>query len=181
MLILVTITAAVLAFEEGRDDGPTPAAPAELSVLEVPSSEPGLLLAQPHLWLDADERVPQGEGDPAPAAGDGAVDEPGSPRPAPPPAAGPPATDVAALICSMAWPCHEALAVAWCESNHQPGAISPDGANVGLMQINLIHYRRVGAESRAAAVGPLLDAATNLRVAFAIWSDQGWAPWSCRP
>jgi hypothetical protein len=85
------------------------------------------------------------------------------------------------LICSYPWPCSEALAVAWCESNHRPNAVSPDGANIGLFQVNVIHKGRVNATTTELAAILLLDPETNVRVAYAIWADQGWGPWSCKP
>jgi hypothetical protein len=58
---------------------------------------------------------------------------------------------------------------------------------VGLLQINLVHWQRVSAfvgvpfRLREEALPYLLDPEVNVRVAYAIWSDQGWAPWSCKP
>ena len=84
---------------------------------------------------------------------------------------------IRALICSYPWPCAEALEVAWCESRFEPNAVSPDGQNFGLFQVNLVHLGRVGGDRTS-----LLDAATNVRVAYAIWRDNaGWGPWACRP
>lgn len=84
---------------------------------------------------------------------------------------------IEALICSASWPCAEALAVAWCESRLDPRAVSGDGANIGLFQINIVHRARVDGD-----VSRLLDAATNVRVAYDIWIDNGgWGPWSCKP
>lgn len=80
------------------------------------------------------------------------------------------------LICSYGWPCEEALAVARCESGLQPGVASPDGANLGLFQINVVHSARVGGDLQS-----LYDPAINTSVAYAIWLDQGWGPWSCKP
>lgn len=85
---------------------------------------------------------------------------------------------VEAVICSVPWPCSEALSVAWCESRYIATAVSPDGANWGLLQVNLVHLWRVGGNAYA-----LLDAETNVRVAYAIYQDAGysWRPWSCKP
>ena len=88
--------------------------------------------------------------------------------------------DVRALICAYDWPCDEALRVVYgptpaCphgESGGDPSAISPDGRNVGLFEINLVH---------GYTVAQLLDPPTNIRVAYAIWREQGWSPWSCKP
>jgi len=53
-----------------------------------------------------------------------------------------------------------------------PLAVSPDGRNYGLFQINLVH---------GYAPQDLLDPAFNVRVAYALYQDQGWAPWACWP
>lgn len=95
--------------------------------------------------------------------------------PLPPP---PVALDIPALICSVPWPCDQALLVVygptprcrWGESGGDPDAVSPDGENLGLFQLNRVH----GGDE-------LLDPATNVAVAYQLWLDQGWAPWSCRP
>ena len=100
------------------------------------------------------------------------------------------AAEVEALICAMDWPCAEALAVVYgptppnreapygCpngESGGNPRAVG--GTSRGLFQINgSAHAARVGGDLDA-----LFDPATNVRVAYAIWLDQGWRPWSCRP
>lgn len=63
-----------------------------------------------------------------------------------------------------------AYAVAWRESNHQPGESTyPD---LGLFQIN------VGAWSGTKywPANPL-DANQNARAAYRIWKDHSWQPW----
>jgi hypothetical protein len=71
-----------------------------------------------------------------------------------------------------------AIGVARCESHLNPGAISRNGANWGLFQINKAH------RSRVAAMGyqweDLLDARINALVAKSIFDEQGWGPWACR-
>ena len=74
------------------------------------------------------------------------------------------------LICSYGWDCATALRVFRCESGLTADAISPDGRNIGIAQINLVH---------GYSVQYLLDARNNLAVAYALYLDQGWAPWSC--
>jgi len=84
-------------------------------------------------------------------------------------------TDIEAIICSYPWPCHEALAVAWCESRFDPQAIGGD--NYGLFQVNAVHAGRVRGDLRS-----LLEPHTNTRVAYAIYIDNaGWGPWACQP
>lgn len=66
----------------------------------------------------------------------------------------------------------EAYAVMMCESDGDPSAVSPDGQNVGLYQINLIHgWTRE----------QLLDPVINTLAMLALYADQSWAPWSCKP
>ena len=77
-----------------------------------------------------------------------------------------------ALVCDprYRWVCDEALAVLWCESRGDPNAVSPDGQNVGLFQLNIIH-------------GYYPDPVENVAKAYAIWLDYGghWTAWACRP
>jgi len=77
---------------------------------------------------------------------------------------------VLALIAAYDWPYEEAVRIFTCESGLRPDAISPDGQNVGVAQINLIH---------GYSTEYLLDAERNLAVAYALYLDQGWAPWAC--
>jgi hypothetical protein len=82
---------------------------------------------------------------------------------------------IEALICAMPWPCGAALAVAWCESRYDPAATN--GAHIGVFQLSSRwHGWRLGAGES------FVDAATNIDVAFQLWSEQGWTPWpNCRP
>lgn len=81
--------------------------------------------------------------------------------------------DVEALICSFDWPCAEALAVARCESGLSPSAVN--GQHAGLFQIALDWHR-----PKFGGADPF-DAGANVAVAYAIWLDQSWLPWSCKP
>jgi hypothetical protein len=75
------------------------------------------------------------------------------------------------LICSYSWPCEQALGVAQCESSMNPRAYS--AGNRGWFQIHgPSHAHRVGGTLEA-----LYDPATNTRVAYEIWREQGWRPW----
>lgn len=91
-------------------------------------------------------------------------------RPAPPTVSG-----IEALICArFTTNCAAAVRVARCESTLNPRAYN--AGNYGLFQINAVHARRVSGDLTS-----LYDAATNVRVAHAIWSEQGWRPWACQP
>lgn len=77
--------------------------------------------------------------------------------------------DVATLICSLPWPCHEALQVAACESRLDPMALGSHG-ELGVFQVMPTIW------------GPVPpDAAGQARQAFRIWQEHGWEPWSCQP
>jgi len=74
----------------------------------------------------------------------------------------------------------EAHAVVECESGHNHLAVSPDGSNHGLFQINNVHrstFEQVTGKPWADRYDPVLN------TAFAKWlyDQQGWRPWSCRP
>ncbi len=72
----------------------------------------------------------------------------------------------------------KAVRVARCESTLDPGAVSPDGANWGLMQINVVHRGLVA--SMGYSWGQMLQAGPNLAVARAVYDRAGgWGPWSC--
>ena len=105
--------------------------------------------------LDAALRDPAGPGDAGPAAG-------------------PPVCP--AEVFAYDWPADEACSVSWCESRWQPDAISPDGQNLGIFQVNVVHRALVGGQEQR-----LLDAATNVRVAYELWRDYGWGIWACTP
>ncbi len=85
----------------------------------------------------------------------------------------PPSGSIEALACSYDWPCLEAVSVMLCESGGDPAAYNPGGAK-GLMQLMPIHQWR-------APGGDFFDAATNLEVSYALYLDQGWGPWVCKP
>lgn len=89
-----------------------------------------------------------------------------------------PVGDIQAMICAYDWPCHEALFVADCESNFDPlayGFASTEKAQfLGIFQLWNGHFS-AGQDWR--------DAATNIAVAFGVWSGSGWGPWDdrCEP
>lgn len=73
------------------------------------------------------------------------------------------------LAAQYDWPVDEVLEVMACESGGDPGATN--GPYRGLMQIWLDN-----------ALGQnLYDPATNLAVAYQMWSVDGWAQWECKP
>lgn len=82
---------------------------------------------------------------------------------------------LAEWTCWLPWPCEQAIAVAYCESN-DPGAYNPSGAT-GLFQIVLPLH---------AGLFPLgadpFDPYINAQAAYNLWAVTGtWKHWSCKP
>ena len=121
---------------------------------------------------------------PAPAATMGLQGHTG-PVSAPEPTVAPIPTgaDIRAILCAFSWPCDQALRVAQCESSLQPGAVG--NGSIGVMQIQVYwHVDKVGrvvgrSVGEAEATQLLLDPVVNVAVAYSIWAEQGWRPWSC--
>ncbi len=87
----------------------------------------------------------------------------------------PPRGSIEALICDRAWPCSEALAVAWCESRYDPLAYNVSGAS-GVFQLLMpLHEARLNG-------GDVFDAETNIAAAFGLWNEtRDWRHWrECR-
>lgn len=79
------------------------------------------------------------------------------------------------LVCSYSWPCSQALRVMACESTNNPAAYN--AGQYGLFQVNYpYHASRVGGDPNV-----LFDPEINVAVAHAIWREQGWRPWACKP
>lgn len=85
-----------------------------------------------------------------------------------------PQTDIEELVCSYAWPCSTALNVMWCESGGRSEAVSWDGRNYGLFQLNVVH-----AASMPGFWEQWMEPAWNVSQAFSLWTSQGWRPWAC--
>jgi hypothetical protein len=100
------------------------------------------------------------------------------------------ASAVRELVSGYPWPAGDALRVLWCESRGDGGAVNGYG-HTGLFQISpeWHGWRVLGGPRRritdelelAQATRRLLEPATNVAVAYAIWSESGWQPWGCRP
>lgn len=77
---------------------------------------------------------------------------------------------------SSLWPA--VLTISYCESTWNPGAIG-SGGHRGLMQIAPIH---IPTWIAGAGFGwdDMLLPGPNLAVAYALYLDQSWQPWSCR-
>lgn len=70
----------------------------------------------------------------------------------------------------------QAVTVMLCESKANPHAIG-SSQEVGLLQIHPIHKQRV--EAMGYTWDQMYQPVPNVLVAYAIWNEQGWAPWSC--
>lgn len=70
--------------------------------------------------------------------------------------------------------------VASCESRLNPEAVSPDGSNHGLFQINNVH-RSTWPEVTGLPWDARYDPVANIDFAFWLWQQSGWRPWTCRP
>lgn|SRR3990167_10104717 len=78
------------------------------------------------------------------------------------------------------WPGDDraALSVAKCESSFDPTA--RNGVHIGLFQLSGRYHR-----GRAARLGysweQMAQVEPNVRVAWDLYSEQKWRPWSCKP
>jgi hypothetical protein len=70
------------------------------------------------------------------------------------------------------WSHDKALWLAFKESGYDAAAINPAGPYYGLFQIGAPEGRGHGATPEQ-----LLDPATNVRVAHALYQERGWSPW----
>jgi hypothetical protein len=86
------------------------------------------------------------------------------------------ADEIVNLIRSM-WPADSvdhALAIAWRESNYQPGV--HNSCCYGLFQINAYsHAARLSAHGWTIA--DLYDPVKNITIALELYSEAGWGPW----
>lgn len=84
--------------------------------------------------------------------------------------------ELADLVCSFSWDCQTAKRVIACESTWNPQAVGRAGER-GLAQVHPIHRQRI--EAMGFTWDDMFDPVSNLTVAHALWSEQGWRPWSC--
>ena len=78
-------------------------------------------------------------------------------------------------VAKYNWNVNIVLAIMKAESGCRSGALSSTGDR-GLMQINWIHSAKVGGD-----LNKLYNPQTNIAVAYQIYSNSGFSPWSvCR-
>jgi hypothetical protein len=88
-----------------------------------------------------------------------------------------PAGDIADLVCSVfGAECDKALAVAWCESRHNPMVVGGAGER-GLFQIHPVHIPYLA--DLGLTWEQMFDPVANTNYAYALWSRSGWGPWTC--
>jgi hypothetical protein len=68
-----------------------------------------------------------------------------------------------------------AVQIAWRESRHQPTAAN--ACCYGLFQIHYRAHRAWLTRYGVTAPADLLDPATNITVALALYGQAGWGPW----
>lgn len=76
------------------------------------------------------------------------------------------------LVAQYGWNTQVAMAIMHAESGCNPTASSPT-CDHGLMQINCVHAAAVGGD-----LALLNDPATNIRVAYQVYSGAGWSAWT---
>lgn len=149
-----------------RVDAPTPTLPVATPVLQVVTLTP--VPTPTPVPTEAPTPVPVPEPTPPPTPAVAAVIQI-------------PADGIEALICAMPWPCHEAIAVAACESGRDmsgrlDGNWATNGNHYGVFQISYLH-----APKWADFYDAWMDPVRNVQYAYEIWAQQGWQPWSCKP
>lgn len=74
----------------------------------------------------------------------------------------------------------QAYGVAMCESTMNPNAVSPDGANLGLLQINRVHADDFEAVTGVPFAEGWWNPWLNAQYARKLYDGHGgWGPWSC--
>jgi hypothetical protein len=74
----------------------------------------------------------------------------------------------------------QAVAVARCESGLDAGAVSRDGRNFGVMQINIVHRADFEAFTGRPWFDAIFDPDANVAYARKLFDSLGWQPWACR-
>ncbi len=96
-----------------------------------------------------------------------------------------PRTELERLICDpkFEWDCEEAIAVATCESNMNPRAVSPPNTN-GTIDRGLFQVNDVWKDAWAPEVWDrIFVARTNIGMAYHAWKvgKNSWMYWTCQP
>jgi hypothetical protein len=88
-----------------------------------------------------------------------------------------PVGSIEEIICDFfADDCAKALSVAWCESSYNPHTVGSAGER-GLMQIHPVHIGNLS--NYGLSWDDMFDPVANLTYAYALYSSQGWRPWTC--
>jgi len=93
-------------------------------------------------------------------------------------------SEIQRLICAPQydWDCEEALSVSWCESGHNPRAVSPPNRN-GTIDRGLFQVNDVWRDAFPRSWGAILDPVVNTKMAYHIWKvgKRSWMYWTCQP
>jgi len=83
--------------------------------------------------------------------------------------------ELVAAVQGYSWRVEDALAVAWCEmgGHWNPTAIGAAGER-GPFQLHPIHAGRWPDYWEGSMIP-----SRNAEMAFDIWSESGWGPWTC--
>lgn len=98
--------------------------------------------------------------------------------------------EVAAIACTEGrlWDCGEVLRVVFGPTPPNPKA--PNGCptgesggdpNAGTDSLGIFQVHYESHKGKIGVGASLYDPVENARVAYIIWLDGGWGPWSCRP
>lgn len=121
----------------------------------------------------AQPATPQSQPAPAAPAKQPAIGAATPSQPAPSqPAAVNGCANYTSLFAQYAWDVHTALAICQAESGGIVTAVSPT-LDYGLMQVSHVHADMVSFNLAA-----LFDPATNIRVAYQIYTGSGWHAWT---
>ncbi len=96
-----------------------------------------------------------------------------------------PKTELERLICDSKWEwdCQEAIAVATCESNMKPNAVSRPNTN-GTIDRGLFQVNDVWEQAWPPKVwARILDPKVNIAMAHHAWKvgNDSWLYWTCQP
>ena len=87
-------------------------------------------------------------------------------------------SEIERLICAYDWACETALAVARCESGPDYIAGFNGSGHGGTFQLAALHAWRFAERGWDFWTDALIPE-RNIAVAYSLYSEQGWAPWSC--
>ena len=95
-----------------------------------------------------------------------------------------PRSEIERIICSpeYRWSCKDALTVSFCESSHNPRAVSKPNRN-GTIDRGLWQVNDVWEDAFPRSWGGILDPVVNTKMAYHIWKvgNDSFMYWTCQP